>query len=49
MYPLTLLEWLVAPTHYCYANEELPDFSVQSNPGVTEEVEVKVEGTVEMP
>ncbi|KAK7103037.1 uncharacterized protein [Littorina saxatilis] len=44
VYPMTMLEWLVAPTHFCYANEELPDFSVQSDPGVMEEVEVKVEG-----
>ena len=48
VYPLTMLEWLAAPTHYCFANAELPDFSVQSDPGVTEEVEVKVEGTVEV-
>ena len=46
---MTVLEWLVAPDHYCYVDRELPDFSVQSNPGVMEEVEVKVEGTVQMP
>lgn len=39
----------MAPDHYCYVDRELPDFSVQSNPGVMEEVEVKVEGTVQMP
>ncbi|XP_025107738.1 alpha-latrotoxin-Lhe1a-like isoform X2 [Pomacea canaliculata] len=44
LHPVSILTWLAVPTNITYCGEELPDFSVQSNPDVTDVVEVEVEG-----
>ncbi|KAI8771735.1 alpha-latrotoxin-Lhe1a isoform X1 [Biomphalaria glabrata] len=42
MYPMKTLSWLVPPLTVTSAGETLPDFSVQSEPGVSEMVQVYI-------
>ncbi|KAH9504838.1 hypothetical protein Btru_062072 [Bulinus truncatus] len=45
MYPLKVLSWLVPPPTCASVGETLPDFSVQSDPGVSEMIELSVPDT----
>ncbi|XP_041348937.1 uncharacterized protein LOC121368321 isoform X2 [Gigantopelta aegis] len=43
-FPLTSLEWLREPVSRSFAGDLLPDFSVQSNAGACDDVELFIEG-----
>ncbi|XP_059151042.1 uncharacterized protein LOC131937542 [Physella acuta] len=43
MYKMTMLTWLTAPAATVFDGENLPDFCVQSDPGVTEVLELVVQ------
>ncbi|XP_062522391.1 caskin-1-like [Corticium candelabrum] len=48
VYPLRELKWLQPPIHSCLEHEEIPPFSVQSDPMTSEDLKLVIHGGAEM-